>query len=82
MVDTMWLTIIQQCADMKEFVQSTPLITPWKIHDFIVEIIKIRNKNIVKFLSRDTSIYNIIHEVFNCVVYVGSNIALSMRVAE
>jgi len=38
-------------------VQSTPETIPRKIHDLIIEIVKIRNKNVVKFTSHDTSIY-------------------------
>ncbi|KYQ54068.1 hypothetical protein ALC60_11174, partial [Trachymyrmex zeteki] len=53
---TTWSTILEQREDIEEFVQSTSQIT-WEIHDLIVEIVKIRNENVVKFTSRDTFIY-------------------------
>jgi len=37
--------------------QSTPEAIPQDIHDLIIEIVKIRNENVVKFISHDTSIY-------------------------
>jgi len=37
-------------------VQSTPKTIPRDIHD-LIEIVKIRNKNVAKFTSYDTSIY-------------------------
>jgi len=38
-------------------VQSTPEAIPQEIHNLITEIAKIRNENVVKFTSHDTSIY-------------------------
>jgi len=38
-------------------VQSTPEAIPRESHDLIVEIVKIRNENVVKFTSHDTSMY-------------------------
>jgi len=40
-----------------ELVQSTPETIAQEIHDLIIEIVKIRNENVVKFTSHDTSIY-------------------------
>jgi len=40
-----------------ELMQSIPEAIPREIHNLIIEIIKIRNKNVVKFTSRDISIY-------------------------
>jgi len=43
--------------DIEQLVQSTPDAIPREIHDLIIEIVKIRNENVVKFTSHDTSIY-------------------------
>jgi len=37
--------------------QSTSEAIPREIHDLIIEIVKIRNENVVKFTSHDTSVY-------------------------
>jgi len=39
--------------------QSTPEAILREILDFIIEIVKIRNENVVKFTSHDTSIYKL-----------------------
>jgi len=44
-------------ADIEQLVQSTPEAISREIHDLIIEIVKIRNENMVKFTSHDTSIY-------------------------
>jgi len=36
-------------------VQSTPEAVSWEIHNLIIKIVKIRNKNVAKFTSEDTS---------------------------
>jgi len=54
---TTWEAIMEHRADIKQLVQSTPEAIPREIHDLIIEIVKIRNENVVKFTSHDTSIY-------------------------
>jgi len=44
-------------SDIEQLVQSTPEAIPREIHDLIIEIVKIRNENVIKFTSHDTSIY-------------------------
>jgi len=44
-------------SDIEQLVQSTPESISREIHDLIIEIVKIRNENVVKFTSHDTSIY-------------------------
>jgi len=43
-------------SDIEQLVES-PEAIPREIHDLIIEIVKIRNENLVKFTSHDTSIY-------------------------
>jgi len=38
-------------------VQSTPEAILREIHNLIIEIVKIRNENVIKFTSENTSIY-------------------------
>jgi len=52
-----WETIMEHRADIEQLVQSTPEAISREIHNFIIEIVKIRNENLVKFTSHDTSIY-------------------------
>jgi len=54
---TTWKAIMEHCADIEQLVQSTSEAISPEIHDLIIEIVKIRNKNVVKFTSHDTSIY-------------------------
>jgi len=55
MFDTTWAAII--IRNIKQLVQSTPEAILREIHNLIIEIVKIRNKNVVKLISEDTSIY-------------------------
>jgi len=52
-----WAAIMEHRSDIEQLVQSTPEAIPREIHDLIIEIVKIRNENMVKFTSHDTSIY-------------------------
>jgi len=54
---TTWAAIMEHCSDIEQLVQSTPETIPREIHDLIIEIVKIRNENLVKFTSHDISIY-------------------------
>jgi len=49
--------IMEHREDIEQLVQSTPEAIPWEIYDLIIEIVKIRNENVVKFTSYDTSTY-------------------------
>jgi len=70
MSHTSWATITEHRSDIEQLVQSIPEAIPRKIHNLIIEMVKIRNENVVKFISHDISIY--IHETFNCAFYARS----------
>jgi len=57
MSHTTWAAMMEHRSDIEQLVQSTPEAIPREIHDLIIEIVKIRNENFVKFTSHDTSIY-------------------------
>jgi len=57
MSHTTWAAIMEYRSDIKQLVQSTLEAIPREIHELIIEIVKIRNENFVKFTSHDTSIY-------------------------
>jgi len=42
-------------SNIEQLVQSTSKAILWEIHNLIIEIVKIRNENVVKFTSEDTS---------------------------
>jgi len=44
-------------SDIEQLVQSTPEAIPREIHDLIIKIVNIRNENVVKLTSHNTSIY-------------------------
>ncbi|KAL6258228.1 hypothetical protein P5V15_010157 [Pogonomyrmex californicus] len=52
----MWKTLIEKRVDIEQLVQS---IAPssLSIHDLIIELVQMRNTNIVKFTLRDTCLY-------------------------
>jgi len=51
----MWVTIMKYHLDIEQLVQLEGILR--EIHNLIIEIVKIRNENVIKFTSRDTSIY-------------------------
>jgi len=44
-------------SDIEQLVQSTLEAIPREIHDLIIEIVKIQNQNLIKFISHDTFTY-------------------------
>jgi len=44
-------------SDIEQLVQLTPEAIPREIPNLIIEIVKIRNENVIKFTLHDTSIY-------------------------
>ncbi|KAL6254704.1 hypothetical protein P5V15_014014 [Pogonomyrmex californicus] len=52
----MWKTLIEKCMDIEQLVQS---IAPssLSIHDLVIELVQMRNTNIVKLTLRDTCLY-------------------------
>jgi len=58
---TTWAAMMEHRSDIEQLVQSIPEAIPREIHDLIIEIVKIRNENVVKFIAR----YFYIHETFN-----------------
>jgi len=54
---TTWEAIMEHRVDIEQLVQSTSEAIHPKIRDLIIEIVKIRKENVVKFTSHDTSIY-------------------------
>jgi len=51
-----WTTIIEKHTDMERFLQSISAPSLW-IHDLLVELVKIPNKSVVKFILNNKCIY-------------------------
>jgi len=51
-----WTTIIEKHTNIEQFLQSTSA-SSIRIHDLLVELVKISNENIVKFILNNKCMY-------------------------